>query len=240
MKKTLIFIAVCFMLLAPLSGDLLAKSGKMTINLPDGTEVPLNGLSETEQQNLINYMSKISKAQQAAKSATETSGIAATIKKAATNPTELDQWRRLITSTIRDIANDLNVGVNEFIKTPAGVIVTGLLVYNFAGKDMIIGGKEVISDIMDVVLGIPMWISIMLILFYLQRKYLRTITVYGREEYFKEDKKNPDKITRLVKTQPERVLSYKWKTDEARTTFSAIVYVSFALVTFVTILLVFF
>jgi len=240
MKKTLIFIAVCFMLLAPFNGDLLAEDGKMTINLPDGTEVPLNGLNESEQQTLINYMSKISKAQHAAKSAGEASGIEEKIKKAATNPTELDQWRRLITSTIKDIANDLNVGVNEFIKTPAGVIVTGLLVYNFAGKDMIVGGKQVISDIMDVVLGIPMWISIMLILFYLQRKYLRTITVYGREECFKEDEKKPNKITRFVKTQPERLPSYKWKTDDARTTFSAILYISFALVTFTAILLVFF
>jgi hypothetical protein len=227
------------MLLAPFSGDLLAKEGQMTINLPNGTEVPLDGLDSIEKQNLINYMSKISEAQQAARSASETSGIAATIKKAATDPTELNQWRKLITSTIKDVANDLNVGVNEFISTPAGVIVTGLLVYNFAGKDMIIGGKEVISDIMDVVLGIPMWISVMLILFYLQRKYLGTVTIYEEEEYFKEDENNPDKITRHVKTHPRRVSSYKWEDDSARTTFSVILYISFALITLVTVMLIF-
>jgi len=239
MKKTLIFIALCFMLLAPFNGDLLAEDGKMTINLPDGTEVPLNGLDSTEQQNLINYMSKISKAQQAARLASENSGIAATIKKAATDPTELDQWRKLITSTIRDIANDLNVGVNEFITTPAGVIVTGLLVYNFAGKDMIVGGKEILTDIMDVVLGIPMWFSIMLILYFIQRRYLRTITIYGKKEYFKEDENKPDKITRIVESEPERVISYKWSSDEARTAMAVVTYVVGGVVTLVTILLVF-
>lgn len=239
MKKTLIFITLCFMLLAPLSGELLAESGKMTINLPDGTEVPLNGLEPVEQQNLINYMSKISEAQQAAISAGKASGIAATLKKAASDPTELDQWRRLITSTIKDIANDLNVGVNEFIKTPAGVIVTGLLVYNFAGKDMIEGGKEFIGDVIDVVLGIPMWFSVMLILFFIQRKYLRTVTVYGKKEYFKEDESKPDKITRIVESEPERVLSYEWSSDEARTAMAIVTYVVGGVITFVTILLIF-
>jgi hypothetical protein len=56
------------------------------------------------------------------------------------NPSNIDlaiQWRTLIVTTLRETASDLNVAVNEFVKTPVGGATAIILFYNLMGKTLL-------------------------------------------------------------------------------------------------------
>jgi len=187
-----------------------AEEPGATISLPGGVEVPLDGLSSQEKQNMITYMDKVAKAKlEKSKIAQEASKVMAEV---ISDPEKLNSWRQLITGTIKDICEDLNVSVNEFIKTPAGAGVAALIIYKIAGK-------ELISAAMDVVLILPFWFVMMGVLLYLQRKYLASSLVYKRIWTPAEGEKAKE-----VKEDPERVINYPWESKEARTTFACVLY----------------
>ncbi len=230
-KKIMFMITLTTLLL--FSVGAIADKG-IAVILPDGQSVTLDGLEDSEKQVMINLLNKISKAKATKEGvATEAAKVMAEV---ISDPAKLDSWRKLITGTIKDICEDLNISVNEFIKTPAGIGVAALIIYKVAGK-------EVLSEAADVVLGIPMWIVMMIILFYLQKKYLGFITVYHEEQVNEKGKV-------VGHSNPKRMPAYEWgykgkDSDEAnageaaRVVFSCFLYGTGAILTFVTILLVF-
>jgi hypothetical protein len=69
-----------------------------------------------------------------------------------TNPEKVREWVDLGKSVglaFAECAKQLNVEVNSFIRTPAGMITVALITYKIAGKDLI-----------RIVLGVPLWIVI--------------------------------------------------------------------------------
>ena len=64
-----------------------------------------------------------------------------------------------VTSVIKTVAKDLNVAVNDFIKTPVGIITTGVIVYKFVGKDFITWLKDLLFLTMFVIVGNMMLIK---------------------------------------------------------------------------------
>lgn len=43
----------------------------------------------------------------------------------------------VISTTLKEVCQTLNIEVNNFIKTPVGILTTGLIVYKIIGKDII-------------------------------------------------------------------------------------------------------
>ena len=84
-------------------------SGAVSITMDDGTVINMDGLTDTEITNMVKYVEKMNKAKKPGLGAT----AADVIFESAKDPAKLNEWRKLITGTIKDIANDLGVGVNE-------------------------------------------------------------------------------------------------------------------------------
>jgi len=200
-----------------------AAYAETSITLPDGQVIPLDGLSAQEKEKMMALATKVSEAQNKAKNI-----VTNTLKEVATNPTALNEWRLLVTGTIKDVATDLGIGVNEFLKTPAGMGVAGLVIYKIAGK-------EIIGDVLDIVLAIPLWLLVMSILWYLQRQYLTTKVVYGNITETEDD--NGKKV--ITKTHPIQEPKYDWDSNDARSVFASFLYGTMLLITFVCILIVF-
>lgn len=174
------------------------------ITLPDGNFIPLEGLTNTEQAEVISKASVINE-----KFVEKQTAAAIFAEKSAvlTNPEELDKWRVLITSTIKDIASDLNIAVNDFIRTPAGIGVSALIIYKVA-KDSIEG---FLSTIFDVVFGIPLWGIIIFILFRIKNKYLSFTTIYERKIETVVDGKS-----KFEYLGPKRVETYPFRDKDSR------------------------
>lgn len=97
------------------------------------------------------------------------------------DPSSAKEWVSVFTTAIRDICHDLNVEVNEFIKTPVGMLVGGLIVYKVVGKD-------VINTIKRITLGTIGWVVTMACLyifvarkFFIRRKLKYTDTWNDKE-----------------------------------------------------------
>jgi hypothetical protein len=145
----------------------------------------------------------------------------------------LTQWRIFITDTIKDICRDLNVSVNEFIKTPAGAGIAGLIIYKVAGKDILF---TVVSKVFDILFIIPFWIFMMIIIFYFWRKYFTPVLVY---EKIIEEKDETGKITSVIKKKPYRKTSYPFSSNDSRNFMAAALIIGFILTNFITLMIIF-
>ena len=212
MKKLLMILMV---LVFAISGTALAE----TILLPNGQKIDLDGLSSDDKRSMMFYIDKLSKAQKTKQT------VANTLKETVKDPKALNEWRTLITGTIKDIANDLNVTVNEFVKTPVGFGVAALIVYKVAGKDLI-------GAVMDVVLIVPFWFIAMGVLFYFQRRFLGSSIVYL---HITEDKENK----KIHKTRPERQINHPWRSSDAKLMASVMIHGCMVVVTITALLIVF-
>lgn len=226
-KTALILIAMALMICMATSVVQAQEDQGLTITLPDGQTVPLDGLSGDEAKTVTRYMQKVAESQRAA--ANMKAETAAVVAETLADPDKLNSWRELITGTIKDICTDLNVSVNEFIKTPAGAGVAALIIYKVAGK-------ELLGSVMDVVLIVPFWFVIMIVLFFLQRKYLSSKVIYERKKDISP--KDSDK-PKWEYFDPKHTTSYPWNSNEARCTFACVLYGSMAVVTLVALIIVF-
>ena len=200
----------------------------MKITMPDGSTVPLDGLDTHEIRQMSELAEKVAKNKaQAAAAASENASWVATDMIA--NPEKLDIWRKLITGTIKDVCTDLNVTVNDFIKTPVGTITAALIIYKVAGK-------ELLERIFRVVFITSFWSIMMGILFYLRKKYFSVITIYEKK------KEIYDEVAKKFTTRftvPKLVTSYPWYSkninghSESRTVFAVILVIT-GLVTTIT------
>lgn len=196
-------------------------AGAVNVTLDDGTVINLDSLSTDERNNMIKYMDKINR------SKGNSSGIAGAaseaIMESAKDPAKLNEWRKLITGTIRDVANDLNITVNEFVKTPAGTGVAALIFYKVAGKD-------IFSKFIDIILAIPFWFTVIISCAICSRAFLGYKTEYKIvtkrvkeivDQNLKDSIKEhiPDNEDIEIKI-PQRICRYNWSSDEARTFFA--------------------
>lgn len=126
-------------------------------------------------------------------------------KKVEENITDPAKWVELaelgkgIGVAIGETCKALNQNINDFIKTPAGYIIIGMVAYK------IIGG-----DLLDIVLGIPIWAILTLILLWSYRKFhmRERLVIYDEPEDGKKKKKVVE-----VKYIPR----YEFKSNDSRT-----------------------
>jgi hypothetical protein len=193
-------------------------AGAVTVTLDDGTSIDLEGLSDTERTNMIKYIDKLNKA----KKSTLTDSATEAFLETAKDPVKLDQWRRLITGTLKDIANDLNVSVNEFVKTPVGLGAAALLFYKVAGKD-------IMATAFGVIFAIPFWFMIIITCAFTAKYFLGhktemiTITSKARNitdvELRNEVMEAVDGNEAVEIKRPIRVCRYDWTSNDARNAF---------------------
>ena len=210
MKKILVVLILTIFLIP-------SFASAVTIKLHDGTEISLDGLNDSEKSNMIKYVEKMN-AQASTLGSTATEAILETAK----DPVKLNEWRILITGTIKDVANDLNITVNEFVKTPVGAGVAALIFYKVAGKD-------IFSKAFSILLAIPFWFAIIITCAFTARYFLghkteyttitksvRNLTEKANKEAVKEHMPDAEEVTMKV---PKRVCRYDWNSNDSRNTF---------------------
>jgi hypothetical protein len=207
----------------------------VTVKLNDGKEINLDGLTDMERSNMIEYIDKLNASQ-------KNNNVMDAVVNSAADPQKLNEWRKVITGTIKDICNDLNVSVNEFVKTPVGLGVAALIFYKVAGKDLI-------TKFIDIVLIIPFWIVSMSIIGLTVRRYLGSKTEYAIIKC-KADKINDNELKTKIKDifkkdevlkiqLPHRTENYEWSSSDARTGFACIMIILAIVITLISLLIVF-
>lgn len=192
----------------------------VTVTLDDGTAINLEGLTDTEKTNMIKYMDKLNAAKKTTLGASATEALLETAK----DPVKLNEWRKLITGTLKDIANDLNVSVNEFVKTPVGLGAAALLFYKVAGKD-------IMATAFSVIFAIPFWFMIIITCAFAAKYFLghkteiMTITAKANsltDDGLRVEVREVVKGTEEVKIEkPIRVCRYDWSSKDSRTAFGS-------------------
>lgn len=217
-KRTFVITITLLVTIGLLSLIFAAYASAVTIKLHDGTEISLDGLNDTEKANMIRYVEKMN----TKAGNTLTQSATDVLMSGAKDPAKLNEWRQLITGTIKDIANDLNVSVNDFVKTPVGLGVAALIFYKVAGKDMM-------ATIFDVMFAIPFWCMIMIVCALTARAFLghktEIMTITSTPNLLTDSKLKEDVQEVVVGNeevkieQPIRVCRYKWYSNDARNTF---------------------
>lgn len=195
-------------------------SGAVSITMDDGTVINMDGLTDTEITNMVKYVEKMNKAKKPGLGAT----AADVIFESAKDPAKLNEWRKLITGTIKDIANDLGVGVNEFVKTPVGLGVAALIFYKVAGKNMM-------ETVFQVMFAIPFWFAVIIICAFATKYFLghkteiMTITAAPRSltdgKLQKDLEGVVDRAEKVKIERPVRVCRYNWQSNDARSAFGS-------------------
>lgn len=180
--KTKIFLIITLTIFI-FVGNLFADA----ITLPDGRKLNIDNLSSNEINQAIETSRKSLKSQN------ENSTIIDIVKN--TKPIDLQAWSKVISDTIKNVCTDLNITVNEFVKTPVGMGISFLIVYKVIGKDLL-------DNAMDVIIMIPLWFIMTGINLFLGWYFFSIKTVYDIT-YNEKGKK--------IKQNPKRIERYPWK-----------------------------
>lgn len=152
------------------------------ITLPNGNTLDITNLSDTEIQQAIKVARK--SMQPASQEVIEiVKGI---------DPNSLDQWRQLITGTIKDVCNDLSITVNEFVKTPVGMGIAALILYRVAGKDLL-------ENALDIMIMVPLWMFVTGFFIFLSWYLYSSKIVYDKIYYDDKGKKVKEGLKRMTR-----------------------------------------
>ena len=121
------------------------------------------------------------------------------------DPKAASEWAMAVTGAIKEVCKTLNIEVNEFVKTPVGMMVAGLIVYKVIGKDVILYTKNIFF-------GIVGWVLSMLILYFIAKKFVLPLKV--KQEFLHRDEDG--KETR--ETTYKFVKPYDFRSEDAKTT----------------------
>jgi hypothetical protein len=213
MKKT--FIIIFFMLaILSVSSISMANAPEGHIYLPNGQTLDVRNLTEQEVQKALEVAAKSVNIEKSKEILESVKGI---------NPKDLDEWRKVVTGTIKDVCNDLSITVNDFIKTPVGMWIAALITYKVMGKDLL-------ENALDIIIMVPLWFMVSFTCAYLGWYFFSMKTIY----HIKYDK---DTGKRIEKT-PERVERYSWESDSNREGLAWVLGIVFALITVVSLLLI--
>lgn len=147
MKKILIGLFVILFVMSAFSVSAAAQSRNA------GTSVTID-LRDLDDFTRNSVMKKMKEREEGAKGIME-----------SVDPVAARAWAQVVTDTIKDICHNLNVEVNDFIKTPVGMIVAGTIVYKVAGRDIFLALK-------NVVLGTVGWFLTLFIIYFVARKFV--------------------------------------------------------------------
>lgn len=163
--------------------------------------VDLKDLDDVTRIKILDMMND--KKEEAAKKATE---IIPVISKV--DPATIKSWAESISGVIKTICGELNVSVNDFIKTDAGKITIFLVAYKMIGDDV----RAIIFSTLWALIFLP------LIIFSLRIFHIPT------------KRKTKDKDGNEVITYEVR---YDWQSGDCQTTSAVLHYIAIAAVLFI-------
>ena len=136
------------------------------------------------------------------------------------DPGKIKAWSELFTTTLKDVCSTLNVEVNEFVRTPVGLLTAGLITYKVLG-----------ADVRGVVFGLGLWFSVVPIILWLFIKFnipkkVKVYDVKENKKFLKEVKYVP-RVSNI--TQGGTDYTNEWKIGVA--IVCAIMFVIVTLVT---------
>jgi hypothetical protein len=203
-----------------------ADNSGVYVGLPDGQKISLEGLTDDEKKYMIRYLNKIVEAN---KPAVVEKIVAPEISKIIDkDPEELSKWSKLIVSTIKDTCSSLNVTVNEFVTTPVGIGVSGLIIYKVIGKELLLG-------ITRTIMALSIWLGLIIMLGLIYRYFLGSTLIYETIRNIPQEK-GKDIVERA---NPVKIFRYPWVSKDARTVLGAILMTAFVLVCIVMLAIIF-
>jgi hypothetical protein len=194
--------------------SLSVSHAQQMMTLPNGQELDVSNLNNQEILDAIKIAKKSIPASQ--------STVAEMVK--GVKLSDLNEWRMLITGTIKDVCNDLSITVNEFVKTPVGLGIAALIIYKVAGKD-------IMANAFDVIFAIPLWVTFTFINCILILYFFKPVTVYTKITETADKK--------IIKEGPERSTRYPFKSSDARNCLGGYIMISQILITIICMIIVF-
>lgn len=191
-----------------------SRDGKVVVDLAELRKKSPNAVS-----NILDLANE--EKDKAAALALEAAKVAPKIseKVKSMDPEQLDAYVKVISGAIKTMCKDLGVAVNEFITSPAGMIIAGTVLYNYGGDELL---DKMVGGTFDFIAGTLAWIVFMSVILFIQRKYFappKEISV----EYHENGKKK-------LKTVTEGE-AFVFKTDEGRLAMAIALWASTAILT---------
>lgn len=183
----------------------------------------MEGLSEVQRAEVIRQIA-VTKEQNAARAA-QAQAAAAAAKKAKeaaeggaqvvqqvqgvmadAKPEKLNAWVDVgvqLGKGMAAVAKEMNTAVNDFVKTPVGIMTASVILYKFMGRDII----KLLSGLAFGIIGMSVWIYL-----------IRRVAVVDRVVYH-EDVKEVAPNKKIKVKHKETVYGDKWKNTEGGTKF---------------------
>jgi hypothetical protein len=99
------------------------------------------------------------------------------VGKAVTDPTVVVGWAKDIGLAVAEVCKALNVQVNEFSKTRVGVLITGLIIWKVAGKDIM----SIVGSCVIMLIFLPIWLWSYRH-FHMRERIVTKVEVRGKKE----------------------------------------------------------
>jgi hypothetical protein len=167
------------------------------------TEVTVN-LEDLDQVARNKVLDSLKKAE---KKAAETASTSVLEKVKDVNPEDVERWGKVIAKGIETVCSTLSVEVNDFIKTPVGMVTTGLIAYQIVGKDI----RAYFNDAKAIFFGGLLWIVGLPIVLWSYVKFHVPKKVKTRQENYEGKGKAP--VTGVL-----YVKRYQFRTGDAKCT----------------------
>lgn len=115
-------------------------------------------LSKVTPDMAVQLLDMQKRADEAAKKAAEAGSIVTDIKEVTDglDPVKLQEWTKATGNMIREVASSVGLSVNDFLKTPAGWGLAGIILWRT-------GGPFLVNKIISVVFGGGSWLLLTII-----------------------------------------------------------------------------
>ena len=207
-----ILVIAIFLLIGVHAANAANQLSNGYIYLPNGQTLDVRNLTDEEIQKAVMLATKAMDIPKTDKVIDVVKGI---------NPDELDQWRKVVTGTVKDICNDLSITVNDFVKTPVGFGIGLIVFYKYMGKDLF-------ENALDILIVVPLWFILTGMILYIGWYFYHCKTVY-------EYKTVGDKTE---KVNPKRVTAYAWEEKTDKSYLATTLIIGEIFITFVGLVLV--
>jgi len=207
-----ILVIAIFLLIGVHASNAAQQLSNGYIYLPNGQTLDVRNLTDEEIQKAVMLATKAMDIPKTDKVIDVVKGI---------NPDELEQWRKVVTGTVKDICNDLSITVNDFVKTPVGFGIGLIVFYKYMGKDLF-------ENALDILIVVPLWFILTGMILYIGWYFYHCKTVY-------EYKTVGDKTE---KVNPKRVTAYAWEEKTDKSYLATTLIIGEIFITFVGLVLV--
>lgn len=108
-----------------------------------------------------------------------TKAITSVMSTSKTSTDDVNAWTQTISNSIKTVCGSLNIAVNDFLKSPGGIFIAGLVFYKIAGADTLGLIQKTVVYIKGLIIQVPMCIIVIATCFFIMHKLYGSHTEYG-------------------------------------------------------------